>query len=441
LATIYQRLTLVEPPERKEDLLTRSDQAIQRALGAARSPADRAEAYSLQASNAKSRWIDEFRRAATEARPTAALRSPHFATMLALYLRAANIDLNAHYPVVNALGMLSTQVVLGRMLADAWQDAFDDQAQAESDLKARETLTARLSSSLALALEMDDVMGRREGGADPWAVSSRADLLLFSAPNKPRRVAQAYRQAIAEADRFTLEATRRNLGLFKELGLFDPGISAALEVVDAGIAASDPPRDVPERVVLFTGHMVDAPGRAKEKARFPRTRKAEATARALIEGAVRTEVEAGGSVLGIAGGACGSDILFHEVCRDAGVPTRLLLAVPPERFQVTSVQHGGPEWVERYQALCDRVLPDILQETDALPRWLSDRPGYDIWRRNNLWLMFSALATGARRLTLIALYNPDLDADGPGGTAHLVQEARRWGFKSVELDARLLLAE
>jgi hypothetical protein len=55
-------------------------------------------------------------------------------------------------------------------------------------------------------------------------------------------------------------------------------------------------------------------------------------------------------------------------------------------------------------------------------------------------MMFHAVATNARRLTLIALYNPDRDADGPGGTAHLINLTRRWGFKSVELDGRRLLA-
>ena len=42
-------------------------------------------------------------------------------------------------------------------------------------------------------------------------------------------------------------------------------------------------------------------------------------------------------------------------------------------------------------------------------------------------------------MTLIALYNPEREPDGPGGTGHLVEEARKWGFKSVELDARELL--
>jgi hypothetical protein len=56
-------------------------------------------------------------------------------------------------------------------------------------------------------------------------------------------------------------------------------------------------------------------------------------------------------------------------------------------------------------------------------------------------MMFNALGTGSRRFTLIALYNRERDPDGPGGTAHLVSEARKWGFKTVEVDARVLLAE
>jgi len=81
----------------------------------------------------------------------------------------------------------------------------------------------------------------------------------------------------------------------------------------------------------------------------------------------------------------------------------------------------------------------VLQETKTLPDWLADKRDYDIWQRNNEWMMFSAIATNARRLTLVALYNPDLDPDGPGGTAHLIGLTRRWGFKPLELDARALL--
>lgn len=131
---------------------------------------------------------------------------------------------------------------------------------------------------------------------------------------------------------------------------------------------------------------------------------------------------------------------FHEVCQQLGVETDLYLALPEDMFEVKSVQRGGADWVERYRALTARRIPFVLQQTEALPRWLSDRSGYDVWQRNNLWMMFNALATGSRHLTLIALFNREREADGFGGTGHLVEEARKWGFKNVELDARELLA-
>ena len=125
-----------------------------------------------------------------------------------------------------------------------------------------------------------------------------------------------------------------------------------------------------------------------------------------------------------------------EVCQSLGIPTRLFLALPEEKFQVESVNRGGPEWIERYKRLCERVPPRVLADSEKPPRWLVDKTGYDIWQRNNLWMMFNALAENARRLTLIALYNREREPDGPGGTAHLVGVAARWGFKPLELDAR-----
>jgi len=441
LATIYQRLALAAPPEHRENPLARSDQAIRRALSVATTSGDRAEAMSLLASNEKSRLIDELGAAAPDTRQATALCSAHFGSTLDNYLKAVHFDLNAHYPGVNALAMLKVQGLLARQLPEVWQRAFDDDAQAAASLVAREALASRLTASLCLALDMDEVMGRREdGGPDPWQANSRADLLLLTQQGRPERVAHAYRQTLTGADRFALEATRRNLGLYQVLGLFEPNLSAVLEVVDAAIAASEPPRPAPDCVILFTGHMVDGPDRPPDKARFPRTAKAEAAARRLIETAVRAETrDEPGTVLGIAGGTCGADILFHEICEALHVPTELHLALPVDKYQVTSVQRGGPQWVDRYRLLCERIVPRVLQDAEALPRWLADMPGYDTWQRSNLWMMFNALVTHARRLTLIALYNPDRDPDGPGGTAHLIAEAQKWGFRSVQLDARELL--
>jgi hypothetical protein len=400
------------------------------------------EAYCLLGSNEKSRWIDDISATATTDRAAQALRSPHLNTMLEHYLNASSLDLNAHYPAINALALLKLQKALAGQAPEAWQEAFDDDEKAKKALEARDTLASRLASSLWLTLQMDEVMGRRSGEMDAWAASSRADLLLLTASERPQRVANEYRQVLVGANRFALEAVRRNIKIYKDLGLFEPGVSEALKVVDTAIAAAESVRTTPKRVILFTGHMVDAVDCAKEKMRFPPTALAEAKARAMILEAVKKEASGHeGRTLGIAGGACGADILFHEVCQQLGVETELFLALPEEKFQVTSVQHGGADWVDRYRALMERQVPSVLQPTKALPRWLSGSPDYDLWQRNNRWMMFSALAKDARELTLIALVNREREPNGPGGTEHLVDEASNWGFKTILLDARPLLTE
>jgi hypothetical protein len=438
LATIYQRLTLTCPPGGKEDLLTRSDQAIGRVEALAITPADKAERYALLGSNAKSRWIDDFKSDTPDERGRRALQSAYLPKMLDYYLKAANQDLNAHYPAVNALAMLKIQIALARRYPDVWKGNCG--TKAKSQLKAREELAERLIAALHLALQMDEIAGRREGPPDPWAVSSRADLILLTNSDDPDFVANEYRQATNGADRFTLEANRRNLGIYQALGLFEPGVTAALKVIDELMTTLQKSAALPSQVLLFSGHMVDAPDRPADKVRFPPTARAEQTARALIKDAVSKEAAGHeGAIVGIAGGACGSDILFHEVCAELGIPTEVYLALPQNDYQKESVARGGPVWIGRFQVLCERHPPHILQQNKPLPRWLTDKPQYDVWQRNNLRMLFSALATGALRKTFIALFNPEREPDGPGGTKHLVEEAANRGFKPVPLDARSLL--
>jgi hypothetical protein len=457
LATIYQRLANADDTSSRDSLLKMADQAVNRALRVAPTPAGRAEAYALLASNEKSRWIAEWKGGAEERWLAIAMNSPRFGTMLRYYLKGVSADLNAHYPAINALALLKAQIQYAERCKDDWVLGYESDEEANLDLEARKRCAARLESALSLALEKDSIVGRRDGDADAWAESSRADFLMLTANSRPERVGRMYERVLADADSFTIEATLRNLHVFKDLGLFEPNVSAALASVDEAErkrlgkkpAPSKPgllkkahsPADAPAHVILFTGHMVDAPDRPKERTRFPATSAAEAEARKLIAEAVRAELQAAdGRIMGMAGGAAGADILFHEVCAEQGMATELLLALPPEKFQVTSVQRGGPAWVERYRKVCRTIPPRVLQVSESLPDWLVDNKGYDLWQRNNLWMMFSAIASGARQRTLIALYNRDRSPDGPGGTGHLFSEAHRWGFKIVELDAARLLA-
>jgi hypothetical protein len=452
LGTIYQKLAeSAINVEMKLDYITRSEQAIARVLEYTKLPPDynesakeaaerhrnRAEAHSLLGSNAKTRWLEQWKSTeAADARGTIALRSPHLADSIQHYLAGFAENLDSFYPGLNGLAMLRIQLGLAKELPAIWTESFDDEEKAEVARKECERRVDRIAAALYLALGMDSAVTRKDEKRDIWKEISRADL-LFLTLDRPPQVARAYRNALMTASPFHVDAARRNVLLFRELGLLAGNVKAALDEMHQ--AAPQKPQP-PARVVLFTGHMLDSPTRSPDKARFPRTPEAEKIARRMIEEALRNEIsEDDGVSLGIAGGACGSDILFHEVCESLGIPARLYLALPEAEFQVESVNRGGPVWVERYQKLCQRLPLRVLAVSKELPRWLAGKNDYDIWQRNNLWMMFNALATDARHLTLIALYNRERDPDGPGGTAHLVNIASKWGFKTVELDARKLL--
>jgi hypothetical protein len=188
------------------------------------------------------------------------------------------------------------------------------------------------------------------------------------------------------------------------------------------------------RVLVFTGHRIDAPGR--ERPRFPAEQ--EGAARQRIREAVEAEVRSGESVaFGIAGGASGGDILFHEVCAELGVPTRLYLALEPGPYVEASVSDAGHEWVERFRRLHARlsekgavhVFCDVDEDSDET-----------IWQRTNLWMLRDALATAGEdgRVTLIALWDKEPTGDGLGGTSDLVQRAARRGARTVVIDTKAL---
>src|SRR4051794_259116 len=103
---------------------------------------------------------------------------------------------------------------------------------------------------------------------------------------------------------------------------------AALHLIESARARVDasPSKDEQanrsRRVLLFTGHRVDDEDRiAKGRTpRFPRTPQAEDAARDAIAASIQRALGSPRDVaFGIAGGASGGDILFHETCKQAGI--------------------------------------------------------------------------------------------------------------------------
>lgn len=244
----------------------------------------------------------------------------------------------------------------------------------------------------AVELSLGEAKGRleHEGTADVWIEISAADLRCLTS-KRPPRVAEVYRKALVDAPE-------------------------------------------PPRVLVFIGHMIDAPGRAKP--RFPPDK--EEVARQEIRKAVEAEQRRpGGVAFGIAGGASGGDVLFHEICGELGIPTRLFLALPKGQFIQESVQPAGGDWIERFDRLTEKLPVRVLAHSKELPSWLAEKPDYGIWQRNNLWMLHNALAEGGENVTLIALWNGE-EGDGPGGTGDLVERARARNARTVVLNTRTL---
>ena len=181
--------------------------------------------------------------------------------------------------------------------------------------------------------------------------------------------------------------------------------------------------------ILFTGHMIDAPER--EAVRFPAT--AESAALFAIGNAVsllQKSLAKAETTIGIAGGASGGDLLFHETCAQQNIPTLLRLALPIEQYMEASVAPSGPDWVRRFETLVTRIGPGavrVLDETVNLPASLTGGAELNIWQRANLWMVLEAIAFAPQR-TLIALWDGK-PGDGPGGTEQLVEAVPGFGIE------------
>jgi hypothetical protein len=184
---------------------------------------------------------------------------------------------------------------------------------------------------------------------------------------------------------------------------------------------------IPRSVLLFSGHMIDAPGR--KDPRFPADMETLATH--AINGAL-DEVGVAQDDLAICGGACGGDLLFAEACLARNMRLELYIPFDEPTFLVNSVDFADANWHERYLAARSKatlhVMPD---ELGPLP------PDENPYERNNLWMLKSAARFGEEKIAFICLWNGQ-GGDGPGGARHFMEEAARRTKRIFWLDTRKL---
>ncbi|MGO9972714.1 MAG: tetratricopeptide repeat-containing protein [Solirubrobacteraceae bacterium] len=393
-----------------------------------------AEALALLARNAKNLWVDDWRELPTEARRAAALRSPDLDTARSYYDQAFSIDQNHWYPGINALALTAVTASLLRAEPKAWSERFENDSEAEIAAKQLERQREELAAAVGRSLDAESFRRQRKGEAqDVWAMFTRADLRLLTS-DRPPYVATAYKEARAAAEQsepFAISSAARQIELYRDLGIFTENVDSALKAL-GGPAENSRPVAPPlrSRMIVFSGHRIDAPGR--KEPRFPAS--SESKAAEMIRSAVVEEKQLAGSnpIEGIAGGASGGDILFHEVCIELEIPTTLQLALETERFAAASVADAGAAWIERFHALTQRLEVNHLA---ALPDWLEkEDSGYTIWQRSNRWMLHTALSRRDADITLIVLWDGK-GGDGPGGTEDMVRLAESRGVKTVQLPA------
>jgi tetratricopeptide (TPR) repeat protein len=308
-------------------------------------------------------------------------------------------------------------------------------------------LYRHLNSNARYDREMDTMAGAVRFAAECetderalfWSKSTLGDLEVLV--GTPETVVEAYKDAIVRNDKdwFALNSSRAQLSLLTDLGFRPETVSAGMKVFDRALQKLRKPDAAwqPRQVLLFSGHMVDEPGRTPE--RFP-TRKEPAVAARIAQ--ALEELGAGTEDLALTQGACGGDLLFTEACQQRGVKVQWLQPFDEPHFILESVVRGGESWRARYLEAKARLhASEGRPAVRSAPEALGDPPrgrgkGY-AYERCNLWLLFTALASGVDKVRFVCVWNGK-GGDGPGGTAHMYNEVKRRTGRVTRIDPETL---
>jgi tetratricopeptide (TPR) repeat protein len=264
-----------------------------------------------------------------------------------------------------------------------------------------------------------------------WSQVTLGDLEVLI--GTPDTVKTAYKEAIVKNDKdwFALNSSCAQLQLLKDLGFRPETVEAGIATFARALKRLIRPEDSwqPRQVLLFSGHMTDAPGRPAP--RFPPDKK-DIARQKIVE--ALDALGAGPDDLALAQGASGGDILFLEACRDRGVRLQLMLPLrEPEFIQRSLLPSAeGEMWRRRYFALTASMkdAPHIMPDELGPP--LKDVSPFE---RCNLWLLYTALAYGIDKVRFICLWDGG-GGDGPGGTAHMYNEVKNRTGRVTWIDSR-----
>lgn len=272
-------------------------------------------------------------------------------------------------------------------------------------------LTGEMEEGRRIAREVHALCLAQAESSEPdlWIYASLGEACLLL--GEKSHAAEWYRRAAtASGGRYGDMASMR-----RQIGLLAGRIDGAAEMLE--ILA------VP-RVAMFTGHMIDAPGRAS--ARFP------AHVESAVAEAIARLIAANNVGIGYCSAACGADILFAEKMLDKGAEVNIVLPFRRQDFVRTSVAFAGPGWIERF----DRVLARAASVSYGVEE---NHLGDDVLFAYAAELTVGLAVLRAGQLEtesiMIALLEPE-DEGKIGGTTGNVRRWKAQGRRAAVLDLR-----
>ena len=206
-------------------------------------------------------------------------------------------------------------------------------------------LCGEAGQAQAIATDVEDLCRQALQDTDPgspnayWPQATLAEAALIRGDLDAARERYAAAGRLA-GDRYgDLSSTRHQARLLlQHLGQSESWLDEVIRV---------PP------VLVFTGHMIDVPGRWQP--RFPADKEAE------ISDAIRARLERIGPVAAYGSAACGADILCLECVQQLGGELHIVLPFALEEFRATSVDlHADSNWGERFERLIDEATSVVV---------------------------------------------------------------------------------
>ncbi len=353
----------------------------------------------------KEMWTNSWNRIANKTkRLKSAFDSYHWLIKsIDIYLKGFQMDLRDYYPGINAY----TLSVLAIHLADK----FDSKKNPDPDITRIRRIMPGLRDTLEFCL--DSAIALEQDGGDYWSLVSIAELRLLTS-NDLAEIIRSYRKAITalRRDLFSLRSSLNQLLTIKLLGIRTEYVAKCIDLIQDEIkqASTGDTGNLPVierpgskatggRALVFAGYMVDYTG--KDKKVFPSDKESE------VRQEIRKRVEKFNpgpqDRAFVAGLSAGSEIIFAEVCAEAGIKVKVFLPHNESNYIRKFVSPAGEAWVDRFYKIKNHHLVDEIYQVEHLG---DPEDGDNRYERNTRWALYSALGrVGIENMRLIVVAN------------------------------------